>query len=578
MMVVAECEISLEAEALTHEVETWCDQILAGRIPACKWVRLAIQRYRSDLETAAERGLWHDAEAALAVVEFFGFIRHFEGDVAGQPILLEPWEKFILWNVFGWKRADGTRRFRTAYNEVARKNGKSTFAAGIGLYGLVADGESAPQIFSGAVTKKQARDVLHSKAEKYVKHSPTLRKNLNISKVDGTISWDANDGRFEPLGKDSDTQEGFNPHMAILDELHAHKDRTVWDVIDSALGARAQPLVFVITTAGVNQAGICYSQREYAAQVLEGVIEDETLFAIIFTIDADDDWQDEACWIKANPNLNISVRLDDMRRMAEKAGKKPSELNNFLTKKMNVWTSQTVAWTNINEWKKSPPAIDESLLIGQSCFSGLDLSSNTDLTALVHLFPWDDDQLVVLPRFWIPKDNIQERERTDRVLYQKWVKKGLVTATEGNVIDYESIMDRVKEDGRQFDVQQIAFDRWGFEAIRQRLIGDDGGVPEEIMIAFGQGYASMSPAMKKLEELYLAGRLIGLNHPVLLWMAGNVQAKSDPAENIKPVKGDGKGHSTKRIDGIVALIMTIGLWSTIDLQPSVYETRGLRSV
>ena len=577
-MKTKECDISIQAEALVGEVDGWCDDILSGRVVACKWVRLAVERYLRDVETGGERGLWLDAEAALSVVQFFEFIKHYEGDFAGEPIRLELWEKFIVLNVYGFMRADGTRRFRTAYTEVARKNGKSTFAAGLGLNGLVADGESAPQIYSGAVTKKQARDVLHTKAEKYVKHSPALSKNLNVSKVDGTISWDANDGNYQTLGKDSDTQEGFNPHLTILDELHAHKDRTVWDVIDSAVGARSQPLVFVITTAGFNQAGICYEQRDYACQVLEGGIEDDTFFAIIFTIDEGDEWSDEHVWPKANPNLGISVRLDDMRRMATKAAKRPAELNNFLTKKLNVWTSQTVAWTNIGEWKKSPPAIDEADLVGRECFGGLDLSSNTDLTAFVLLFPWSDDRLVVVPSFWIPGDNIEQRERTDRVLYRKWADEGLVTATEGNVIDYESIMERVKADGSRFDIQQIGFDRWCFEAIRQRLIGDEGGIPEEKMIAFGQGYASMSPAMKKLEELYMAHRLIGLNNPVLLWMAGNVQAKTDPAENIKPVKSDGKQHSTKRIDGIVALIIAIGLWSTVDMQPSCYETRGLRTV
>lgn len=582
-MTVATCDISVEAAALGGRVEAWCDGVLDGSIVSCKWVKLAVERYRRDIATGGQRGLWHDPEAALAVVQFFTFIHHFEGDFAGQPIVLEPWQEFIVWNVYGFKRTDGLRRFRTAYAEIARKNGKSTFGAGLGLYALVGDGENSPQVYSGAVTKKQARDVLHSKAEKYVKHSPSLKRMLNISKVDGTISWDANDGKFEPLGKDSDTQEGFNPHTTILDELHAHKDRTVWDVIDSALGARSQPLVWAITTAGFDTASFCYSQREYATQVLEAAVDDDTLFAIIFTIDEKDDWQDESCWPKANPNLDICVQRDDLRRMVEKAKKRPAEVNNVKTKKLNVWTSQTVAWTNMDEWKASPPAVPKAQLVGRACFTGLDLSSTTDLTAVVHLFPWDDETLAVLPRFWIPEKNIKERERRDRVLYEKWVKEGLIIATPGNAIDYDSIMESVRADGHRFDIQQIAFDRWAFEAIRQQLIKDDedggAGVPEEKMIAFGQGYASMSPAMKKLEELYLAHRLLGLNHPVLRWMASNLQIKTDPAENIKPVKGDGKGHSTKRIDGIVALIEAIGLWSTgSGSHKSVYEDRGLRTV
>lgn len=575
-MVVATSDISVEAVALGERVEAYCDAVLSGEIPSCKWVRLAVQRYRRDVATGQERGLWHDPEAASAVVQFFRFLRHFEGDFAGRPIALEPWQEFRVWNVFGWMRADGTRRFRAAYNEIARKNGKSTEAAGIGLYGLLGDGELGPQCYSGAVNKRQARDVLHSKAEKYVRKSPSLAKALNIAKVTGTISCDANDGKYEPLGKDSDTQEGFNPHFALLDELHAHPDGSVYEVIDSAFGARSQPLMWIVTTAGFDSACFCYEQRKYATAVLEGAIEDDTFFAIIYTIDEDDNWEDEACWYKANPNLRISVDLDDMRRMAEKAKKQPSAKNNFLTKKLNVWTSQAVAWTNIGQWKQSPPAIPEAELIGLPCYSGLDLSTNTDLTALVHLFPLDDDLLAVLPRLWIPADNIRERERRDAALYQTWVEEGLVTATPGNVIDYKRVMADIEADAQRFDIQQLGFDRWNFEPIRQRLI--EGDIREERMIAFGQGYASMSAPMKKLEELYLAHKLIGLNHPVLLWMAGNVQAETDPAENIKPVKSKDRKLSRKRIDGIVALIMAIGLWSTKQQPASVYDSRGILSL
>lgn len=576
-MVTATAET--ESVALTAQaVETWCDGVLAGTIAAGKLTRQAVERYRRDLATGHERGLWFDADAAQAVVDFFTFIQHFEGPLAGQPIVLEPWELFIVWNLFGWKRIDGTRRFRIGYVEVARKNGKSTFGAGIALYLLVGDGEPGPQIFSGATTKKQARDVLHGKAEKYVKHSPSLRKLLHHAKVTGALSCDANDGVFEPLGKDSDTQEGFNPHGAVLDELHAHPDRAVWDVIDSAIGAREQPLILAITTAGFDTASFCYSQRQYMVQILERVVDDDDTFCVIWSIDEDDDWNDEACWAKANPNLGVSVRVEDMRRMATKAKKRPTELNNFLTKKLNVWTSQKVAWTNMDVWQQSPPMVDEALLVGQSCYAGLDLSSNTDLTAFVLLFPQEDGQLIVLPQFWMPAKNIAEREHSDEVLYRRWVDEGYIVATEGNVIDYARIRADIMAACSRYEVVKLGFDRWMFEAIRQQLLEE--GVPEELMVAYGQGFKDMSPAMKKVEELYLDRRLVGLNNPVLRWMASNMDAKTDPADNIKPDK-TALRKSKQRIDGMIGLFIAAGLWSTDEVTArSVYEeeNRGFRTL
>jgi len=274
---------------------------------------------------------------------------------AGKPIELDNWELFIVWNVFGWFRADGTRRFRKAYNEIARKVGKTTFAAGIGMGGLIIDGEPGPQNYSAGVDKQHARKVLHSKAEKYVKHSPSLRRRLDIAKVSGRISFEANDGLYEPLGKDSDVGEGFNPHFTIWDELHAHKTREMYDVIDSAHGARIQPLDFMITTAGFDINCFCYTEiRDYVCRILEGATEDDEWFGIIFTIDEGDDPMDERCWAKANPQSYFDKQIDDMRRMARMAREKPGAMNNFLTKRLNIWTTQYIKWVNIEEWKKSP--------------------------------------------------------------------------------------------------------------------------------------------------------------------------------------------------------------------------------
>lgn len=580
-MVTATAQ-SVGVEITRARVEAWCDGVLSGDVPACKWTRLAVERYRRDLEHGSERGLRHDAAAAQIWVEFFLCLRHFEGEFAGRPIELDDWELFIVWNVFGWKRADGTRRFRKAYNEIARKVGKSTFAAGIGLGLLCIDGESGPQVFSAAVDKQHARKVLHSKAEKYVKRSPILRRKLTVAETTGRISFDYNDGIFEPLGKDSDVGEGFNPHGTIWDELHAHHDRSMWDVIDSGHGARSQPLDFAITTAGFDITSFCYTEiRDYVCQVLEGTVEDDEWFGIIFTIDDGDNWQDETCWRKANPQSYFDAQIENMRQMAKEAARKPGALNNFLTKRLNVWTTQQVKWVNVEEWKACPQIVPEDRLAGRPCFSSLDLSSNIDVTAMVHLFPYEEGgegHLTIVPRFWIPKDRIQDRERRDAAQYERWVREGLVTATEGNVIDYKTVVADIQADLDKFQVAKLAYDPWGpAEAIRQKMMED--GMREDLMVQFRQGYASMSPAMQTLERLYLKHLIHGLDHPVMLWMASNMQARMDPAGNVKPDKGgDAKGKrvTTRRIDGFVCLVMCVGAWMTAEpTKRSVYEDRGI---
>lgn len=565
---------------LTREtVRQWCEGVIDGTIPSCKWTKLAVERHFRDLENGHERGLYHDAEAAQIWVDFFRCLQHFEGDFAGQPIELDPWELFVVWNVFGWMRADGTRRFRIAYIEVARKAGKSTFGAGIGLGLLMIDGEAGPQVYSAALDKQHARRVLHSKAEKYVKRSPYLRRHLDISKTTGRISFDKNDGYYEPLGKDSDVGEGFNPHGTIYDELHAHKTREMWDVIDSGQGARSQPLRWVITTAGFDTSSFCYTEiRDQITQVLEQVIEEDEWFGCIWTIDEKDDWKDETVWPKANPQSYFDTKIADMRRMAREAARKPGALNNFLTKRLNVWTAQQVKWVNMEEWQKSPPIVAASELKNQCCYSSLDLSANIDISGMVHLFPWEDDHLTIIPRFWIPADRIKDREHRDAAQYERWVREGHIKATPGNVIDYKQVIADMEHDFDYYDVQKLAYDPWGpAEKIRQDLM--DNGMPEDKMIAFRQGYASMSPAMKTLERLYLEGKIHGLNHPVILWMASNVQAKLDPAGNVKPDKSANKsqtGTTTKRIDGFVCLVMCIGIWSTAEPpKRSVYEDRGI---
>lgn len=555
-------------------VQGYVDDVLQGRIPACYWLKRACERHVEDLEHGEERGLWFDRDAAQLVIDFFGLLKHSKGEWAGQTIRLEPWQQFVVWSVFGWQRRDEdgqpVRRFRTVYLEVARKNGKSTLGAGLGCYLMVADGEPGAEVYSAATKRDQAR-ITHSEATRMVKASPALRKRVTVFRDNLHIQNTAS--KYEPLSSDYNSLDGLNVHGVIVDELHAHKTRDLWDVLDTATGSRRQPLMFAITTAGYNRHTICWEQHEYSQKILDGVVADDSFFGLIFTLDEDDDWEDEGAWLKANPNLGVSKKVHDMRLKARKAQEMPSALNVFLRKELNVWTQAETRWVPVDHWAACGQAVDATGLRGRTCYGGLDLSSNTDVTALVLVFPpeTDEDLYQVLCRFWIPEENILDRVKLDRVPFDAWVRQGYVVATPGNVIDYDWILAQVDEDMQAYDLEELAFDRWGATKLQTSLM-ELGGA--EFLVQFGQGYASMSPPMKDLEKIILGHRLAHGNNPVLNWMAHNVVASQDPAGNIKP----DKSKSTERIDGIVALVMALDRSIRHGQSGSVYEGRGLLTV
>lgn len=555
--------------------EQYIDDVLIGRQVACKWVRLAVERHVRDLETGHQRGLVFDEAAAKKAIAFFALLKHSKGEWAGKPITLEPWQQFHLWVLFGWKRADGTRRFRTSYLEVGRKNGKSTMAAGVGLFLLVADDEPGAEIYTGATKRDQAR-IIHAEAVRMVKQSSVLQRSLTLYK--DNVHDQKTFSKFEPLGKDSNTHDGLNVHGGIIDELHAHPDGGLWDVLETATGARRQPLMYAITTAGNNPTSVCFQFHDYTEKVLSSVVEDDAFFGTIYSLDRDEetgrreDWEDERAWIKANPNLGVSKKLSDLQDKARKAREMPARLNSFLQKELNIWVSQAVKWITMESWNKCDRLLPD--LRGRPCYAGLDLSSNIDISSLVLVFPPVDevDLYWLLPFFWIPAARIPERSKRDRVPYEAWLRQGLITATPGDVIDYDFIIATIEQESQVYDIREIAFDRWGAFQISQKLT-DKGFV----MVPFGQGYASMSGPSKEFEQLIFSRGLAHGGHPVLRWMADNVVAAKDPAGNIKP----DKGASREKIDGIVASIM--GLDRAIRNEnatppASVYEERGITTI
>lgn len=550
--------------------------VKAGEVIACRWVRLAVERHLNDLDSAGDRGLWFDEAAAWHVIEFCDFCTHFKGEWAGQVFDPEPWQHFFLWVLFGWKRADGTRRFRIALLEIARKNGKTFIAAVIALYLAFADGEPGAEVYTAATKRDQAR-LCHKDAEQMVLNSPVLRRRFTVVRDNISDEWTMS--KLETLARDSDSMDGLNVHGAIADELHAWKTRDMWDVLDTATGSRRQPMLLAITTAGFNRHTICWDQHEYCKKVLLGIIDDDDFFGMIFTLDLKeeaqegDQFDDESVWIKANPNLGVSVKIDDLRRQVKNAKESPSAMNAVLRLRLNIWTQAETRWIDVDRWRACSTAVDVSRLKGRPCWGGLDLSSAIDISALVLVFPplEEGEMYQVLARFWIPEDNMVERSRKDRVPYDVFVRDGLLTPTPGNVIDYAWILHQVAEDAEEFDLQEIAFDRWGATLIYQQL--DDMGIKA---VEFGQGFSSMSPPSKELDKLMRAGKIAHGGNKVLTWMADNVVVKEDPAGNIKPAKD----KSTEKIDGIVALIMGLdrALHGELGIMPSRYETDGIRVV
>jgi len=523
--------------------------VVAGEIVTGELVRLACQRHIQDLQDAHLRGLRFDRTRAQRVIDFFRFLRHSKGEWAGQVFELADWQQAMTWILFGWLHTDtGYRRFRTAIVELARKQGKSTWASGIALYMTVADGEEGCETYSVATKREQAR-LVHTEATRMVAKSPSLSKILKRCR--DNLHCLATNSKFEPLASEEDSLDGLNPHCIVADEVHAWSNRLLWDVLATSMGARRQPLMLAISTAGYDRNSVFYQQHDYSIKVLQGIIADDSWFAWITSIDDGDNWEDESNWIKSNPNLGTTIRIDDLRSAAAKAKSTPAELNAFLRLRLNIWTTSHTAWMPIDKWQACSESADPESLRGRPCFGGLDLSTTIDVSAFVLLFPpWGEDtKWRVLPEFFLPEENIEARCRKDRVPYDAWKRQGLFNLTEGNVICYETIRSKVHELAENYDIREIAFDRWNTSQIVTQLMGD--GLT---MVPYGQGYLSMNAPTKRLMELVLTSDLAHGGNPVLTWMASNAMAITDAAGNIKL----DKGKSREKIDGVISLIMALG--------------------
>ena len=490
---------------------------------------------------------WFDIQSAKRIVDFCRkCITHHKGEWAGLPLILEPWQKEIVEAIFGWKRPDDTRRFRTAYVEVGRKNGKSTLASAIAAYLLFADKEPGAEIYSAAADRSQAAIVFES-AKAAVEASPSLSKRCKIYRR--SIVVPETKSSYKVLSADVETKHGLSPSGIIFDELHAQPNRRLWDTLKTGMSSRRQPLLLAITTAGFDRHSICYEQHLYAEKVNAGIIEDPEFFGVIYAAAPEDDWTSEAAWLKANPNLGVSKKLFYMRTECNVAKETPAYENTFRQFELCQWTEQSVRWLPMEAWDRCNSPVVRDDLEGEDCWGGLDLSTTSDIAVFALLFKNKDGPgYKVLPFFWVPEDNAERRERRDKVPYKLWIKAGLIKATEGDVIDYDVIREDIKELGEHFHIQEIACDRWNAAQIITQLEKEGFTI-----FPFGQGFASMAFPTKRLMEIVLNKDLAHNGHPVLRWMASNVAVKKDEAGNQKP----DKEKSTEKIDGIVATIMAL---------------------
>lgn len=531
--------------------------VISCKTDACKWVKLACERHMSDLEKAKLASWPYEFDKAKAerVCKFVERLRHIKGKWAGTRIILQPWQKFIICSVFGWvSKADGLRRFRTVYAEIPRKNSKSTTTSGLALYMLTADGEGGAEVYSTATKKDQARIVFFD-AQAMARKSPEFLAKFGVDVSAHNMCVLETASKFEALSADSSTLDGLNVHFGAIDELHAHKTRAVYDVIETATGSRSQPILWCITTAGSNRAGICYEVRTYLTKILERVAVDETFFGLIYTIDDGDNWTEEATWKKANPNYGVSVYPDDIARKCTKAMQMPSAVNNFLTKHLNVWVNADESWMDMRAWEKCG---DKNLSVddfeGEPCIIALDLASKVDIAAKVVLFQRDIDtesgkkerHYYAFARYYLPEDAAEDGRNSQ---YSGWARDGRLVLTPGQVIDFEYIKDDLQLDASRFSIDELPYDPFQATQLSTELMAE--GFP---MVEMRPTVLNFSEPMKELERLVLQGRFHHDGDPVLAWMISNVVCHMDAKDNIYPRKE----RQENKIDGAVALIMALG--------------------
>lgn len=534
----------------TRRAVEYCEAVRAKRIPACKFVRQACTRQLKDLKRWAIRGTYRfDEDEANEWCEFAEQLPHIKGAKAGQNIHLEPWQCFVITTAFGWVRRDtGKRRFRRVYIEVPRGNAKSTLTSTLALKAGFADGEGGAEVYSAATTRDQAR-IVFADAQAMARKRPELCEALGVEVLAHAIVQKLSSSVMMALSSDANTLDGKNIHFAAVDELHAHRTREVFDVLETGTGKRAQSMLWCITTAGSDRAGVCYEQRTYSIKVLGNVAPDDSLFAIIYTIDDGDDWTEEASWIKANPNWGVSVQPEIVAQLAAKAMQMPAAQSNFKTKHLNVWVNADEAWMDMRAWDRAGDAtLKEEDHDKDPTWIGLDLASKTDIAARIRISVREIDGVphyFLFGRYFLPEQAVTDGRNSQ---YRGWETMGLLTVTPGDTLDFQFIIDDIEAIASRAQVEEIGFDPWQATFLAQKLT-ENGAT----MVEVRNTVANFSAPMKEMDALVRQGRLHHNGDPVLTWMVSNVVCHTDAKENIYPRKE----RPENKIDGVVAAITAL---------------------
>lgn len=554
------------------KAEAYVAGVLEGSIPACKWVRKACQRHRRD--AARAKGNWRyrfDAAKAERACKIIELMPHIKGEKARtlELIILEGWQCFFVVSIFGWvDRVTGARRFRIVYLEVPRKNGKSTLLAAILAVMAFLDGEPGAEGYSAATTRDQARIVFAEYLQPMIRRSPELRTRYGVEVLAKSIVQEASSSKVEALSADAHTLEGLNTHIGVIDELHAHKTRKVYDVLESSMGARRQPLLVSITTAGDDLTGICYEVRTYLTKVLEQIVEDDTFFGMVYTVDAGDDWTTEESWRKANPNYGVSVYPEYLANLARKAMQTPAAQNNFKTKHLNIWVSSNSALYSIDAWNACRVEdLTASDVAHLPCIIGMDLASTTDLCARADVYcddSGDEPVFTVLCRNYVPEDTIAAAANAQ---YSGWEIDGRLIATPGDSTDYMLIEEELDELSPP-NLRETVFDKYQSRSMASSLLAQG-----RVAVELSMNVATLSEPTKLLDVLMRKKRIRHDGDPVLAWAISNVVGHYDAKDNVYPRKE----RPENKIDPAIALLMALARWTSGEVQEagSIYDTEDI---
>jgi len=559
---------------MIRSAEKYIASVLSGETVVSATTRLTFERHNADLKVAPENGWYFDKKAVARVFDFCTLLKHSPDKRSWVPFLPEPWQAAAIYIIFGWMKRDGSRRFKYAYIELPKKNGKSTYAAILSNYLLFFDGEEEAEVYHAATVEKQAH-ICFDKAKRMIEKSPSLAKRAKV--LTNNVSIQVTGSKMEPLGRDSESMEGINPSGAVIDEYHVFtwKNNFVFENIQSATVNRRQPLVVIITTSGRDKDLPCYEYRNLCIEILKGIKHQDDTFALIFTIDDTDDWKDPAAWKKANPNWGISVLPDRFEDEFKGAINSKTKEVNFKTKNLNLWVDAPTVWIPDDKWLACTHGLTFEDLKGQPCYAGLDLASHVDINALALFFPDIKGHPALRMYFWIPEDKTKEKE--DRVDYAYWAKQGHINVTPGSIIDIEQQSEDLLAALKGYKVEGFAYDPYmAHHGIIQNL--QKGGFPVKRLDPYAQSLKNMSAPTKEFERIVTSAQLEHFGNPVLRWMLRNTVILTDTNENIKP----DKKRSREKIDGIVAAITAIGEHITLTTgegeYKEIYKDHSLRMV